>query len=260
MTRWTTTPSVTHRSRRDSACRRWARGREHRPGRTSGMRKWGSSSSGPAAQPSAALHSAGRTWLGSIWCDTRRRPGPSAPVRRFGRRGSWRGGTPTGASVRAHSDTAVLVEGPPTWSQPAAPDGEHTDRAQHSAARPHRRPVAAEQRRPDGEGSATAEHEATAAPWDRWRTGRGRNRACTAQLRQAPGRRACRGGTWPHGSRGVHPLGGVAPRRTASLWRGAMPSSCSSAGPGGTRVDGPHPSVGTVGGGVIEHPVVKTTV
>lgn len=132
MTRWTTNLSVTHRSRRDSACRRWARGQEHRPGRTSGVRKWGSSSSGPAAQssgpaaqPSAALHSAGRTWLGSIWCDTRRRPGPSAPVRRFGRRGSWRGGTPTGASVRAHSDTAVLVEGPPTWSQPAAPEGEH---------------------------------------------------------------------------------------------------------------------------------------
>ena len=135
-----------------------------------------------------------------------------------------------------------------------------TDRAQHSAARPHRRPVAAEQRRPDGEGSATAEHEATAAPWDRWRTGRGRNRACTAQLRQAPGRRACRGGTWPHGSRGVHPLGEVAPRRTASLWRGAMPSSCSSAGPGGTRVNGSHPSVGTVGGGVGEHPVVETAV
>jgi hypothetical protein len=152
MTRWTTTPSVEHRSRRDSACRRWARGREHRPGRTSGMRKWGSSSSGPAAQPSAALHSAGRTWLRSIWCDTHRRPGPSAPVRRFGRRGSWRGGTPTwglGPRPQRHRRpggraTYVVAAG--------SPDGEH-----HRPRPAQRRQAAPAGRRGLGDGRARSD-------------------------------------------------------------------------------------------------------
>ena len=41
-----------------------------------------------------------------------------------------------------------------------------------------------------------------------------------------------------------------------------MPSSCSIAGPGASCINGPHPRVGTVppvGGSLVEHPVVETT-